>query len=155
MIELGRVAGSYGVHGWIRVEPYSETLAAQRIWRIGGIRYPVEEAKAHSGTLLAKLGGLGNREQALQLKGLGVAVLREALPELAEGTYYWADLEGLEVVNAEGKVLGVVNKMFWNGAHDVMEVAGDRERLIPWVPAVVTNVDLAARAVRVEWGADW
>jgi len=155
LIELGRVAGSYGVHGWIRVEPYSEVLAAQRRWRIGGTQYPVEDTKPHSGALLAKLGGLGNREQALRLKGKGVAVVREALPEPAAGTFYWADLVGLEVVNAHGKVLGIVNEMFSNGAHDVMAVAGDRKRLIPWVPAVVTEVDLAARVVRVEWGTDW
>jgi ribosomal 30S subunit maturation factor RimM len=36
-----------------------------------------------------------------------------------------------------------------------MEVAGDRVRLIPWIPTVVRNVDLARRRVDVEWGADW
>jgi ribosomal 30S subunit maturation factor RimM len=36
-----------------------------------------------------------------------------------------------------------------------MEVAGDRERLIPWIPSVVRAVDLAKRRIEVEWGADW
>jgi ribosomal 30S subunit maturation factor RimM len=34
-------------------------------------------------------------------------------------------------------------------------VTGDRTRLIPWVPAVVKQVDLPKKQVRVEWGADW
>jgi 16S rRNA processing protein RimM len=45
--------------------------------------------------------------------------------------------------------------MFSNGVHDVMEVAGEKVRLLPWVPAVVKEVDLLRKQVRVEWGADW
>ena len=45
--------------------------------------------------------------------------------------------------------------MISNGAQDVMEVSGERTRLIPWVPAIVKTVDLAARRVVVQWGADW
>ena len=36
-----------------------------------------------------------------------------------------------------------------------MEVAGDRTRLLPWVPTVVKNVDLQKKRIEVEWGADW
>jgi len=36
-----------------------------------------------------------------------------------------------------------------------MELAGDRERLIPWVPTVVKKVDLEAKRIEVDWGADW
>ena len=35
------------------------------------------------------------------------------------------------------------------------ELAGERTRLIPWVSAIVKQVDLAARRIVVEWGADW
>jgi 16S rRNA processing protein RimM len=52
-------------------------------------------------------------------------------------------------------VLGEVKRLFTNGAQDVMELSGKKERLIPWVPAVVKKVDLADRRITVEWGADW
>jgi 16S rRNA processing protein RimM len=52
-------------------------------------------------------------------------------------------------------VLGVVTRTYSNGAHDVIEVAGDRTRLIPWVSAVVKEVDLPKGQILVEWGADW
>jgi len=86
---------------------------------------------------------------------LTVSVERAALPETGEGHYYLADLLGLEVVNEQGERLGVVEKLFTNGAQDVMEVAGDRTRLLPWVAAVVREVDLLKRKVIVQWGADW
>ena len=152
---MGRVAGSYGVRGWIRVDEPQEALAACRSWSIGGKEYPVEEVKPHSGTLLAKLAGLESREAALELKGSTVYVRREALPAPATGHYYLADLVGLEVVNERGEALGVVKRWTFNGAQDVMEVAGERTRLIPWVAPVVRSVDLAKRQIHIEWGADW
>jgi ribosomal 30S subunit maturation factor RimM len=48
-----------------------------------------------------------------------------------------------------------VKRLFSNGAQDVMEVAGERTRLMPWVPAVVKQVDMAGGRITVEWGRDW
>jgi len=153
LIEFGRVAGSYGVRGWMKVrvdEP--ELLARQRRWWLDGNEYAVQETRPHSGTLLAKLAGIETPEQARGFKGKPVVIER---PAPAAGEYYWSDLVGLEVVNEEGVVLGVVKQMSHNGAHEVMEVSGDKARLLPWVPAYVKRVDLQKRRIEVVWGADW
>ena len=153
---MGRVAGSYGVRGWIKVEAPQQALAACRKWSIGGSEWPVEQVKEHSGTLLAKLAGLESREAALRLKGSTVYVQRDAMPEPAAGHYYLADLIGLEVVNERGEALGVVRRWVFNGAQDVMEVVGGgKVRLLPWVPEVVKRVDLLDKRIGVAWGADW
>ena len=153
MIEYGRVADPYGVRGWLRVvvdDP--ELLAAAPVWWIGGEARTVKESRVHSGTLLALLEGIENPEQARTLKGKAVSIPR---PEAGEGRYYWSDLVGLEVVNEQGVVLGVVKQMSSNGAHDVMEVKGERTRLLPFVPVYVKKIDLQSRRIDVEWGADW
>jgi 16S rRNA processing protein RimM len=158
LIELGRIAGSFGVRGWIKVAPQAgvaQALVAAQEWWLGDEARRVEQARLHSATVIAKLAGVETREQALGLKGRRVSVPREALPEAGEGHYYLADLLGLEVVNARGARLGVVRQWLTNGAQDVMEVAGDQTRLLPWVPAVVKNVDLDAKRIEVEWEADW
>jgi len=155
---MGRVAGSYGVRGWVKVAPeggVKDTLVGAQEWWIGGERYAVAEAKLHGGAIVARLAGVESREQALALKGSAVSVRRESLPEPGEGHYYLADLVGLEVLNERGEAFGVVKRLFSNGAQDVMEVTGDRTRLIPWVATVVKRVDLAAGRIDVEWGADW
>jgi 16S rRNA processing protein RimM len=82
-------------------------------------------------------------------------VRREALPDAEAGHYYLADLIGLEVVNQQGVVLGQVKRWLFNGAQDVMEVAGDGTQLVPWIPTVVKSVDLQNRRIEVDWGADW
>ena len=152
MIEFGRVAGPYGVRGWVKVvvdEP--GVLAAQPVWWIGGDEYRLEDAKLHSGKLLAKLAGIDTPELARRYKGKAVSIPR---PEAGDGRYYWDDLVGLEVVNSQGLLLGVVKTMSSNGAHDVMEVAGERTRLLPFVPAYVRLVDLQKKQIEVEWEAD-
>jgi 16S rRNA processing protein RimM len=152
---MGRVAGSYGVRGWIRVEEAQAALPKCAKWTIGGKEYSVEASKEHSGTLLAKLAGVETREAALKLKGSRVHVPREALPQPDAGHYYLADLVGLEVVNERGLALGVVKRWMFNGAQDVMEVAGEKTRLIPWTAEVVREVDLEQRRIHIEWGVDW
>ena len=134
-----------------------EVLAQQPAWWLAGVEYPVRETKVHSGTLLAKLAGIESPEQAKAFKGKPVSIPR---PAAGEGRYYWSDLVGLEVVNEQGVVLGVVKQMTSNGVHDVMEVsvmeaAGERTRLLPFVPVYVKKVDLRNRRIEVEWEADW
>jgi len=41
------------------------------------------------------------------------------------------------------------------GAHDVLQVKGERERLIPFVDAYVREVDLEAGRIVVDWGLDY
>jgi 16S rRNA processing protein RimM len=155
---MGRVAGSYGLRGSVKVVPgggAAEGLAEAKEWWIGGKPYRVV-AKVHGSTVVAALSGVATREEALALKGSVVSISREKLSDPGEGRYYLTDLIGLEVVNEQGEVLGTVKRLFTNGAQDVMEVnGGGKSRLLPWVPTVVKEVDLENRKIHVEWGADW
>ena len=155
---MGRVAGNYGVRGWVKVVPEggaAKGLADATEWWIGEEPRKVV-ARVHGSTVIAQVQGIANREEALKLKGLPVAVRRAALADPGEGHYYLADLIGLEVVNEQGERLGTVQRMFSNGAQDVMEVQGSgKTHLLPWVGAIVKGVDLKDRRIRVEWGSDW
>jgi 16S rRNA processing protein RimM len=104
---------------------------------------------------VAQLLGCEDRDAATALRGKEVAVPRAALPAAKENEFYWADLFGLKVVNVVGEELGVVVRIFETGANDVLVVRGERERLIPFVAAVIQKVDLASGIIRVDWGADY
>ena len=156
LIELGRVAAPYGVRGWVKVVGNAEALTAIASWSIDGVERPIEETKRHSALLLAKLAGIETREQAQALKGKPVCAPRAVLPEPPHGTYYWADLVGLEVVNLQGRGLGRVQGLRSGGTQDIAEIAdGKRLRLVPWVSAIVKQVDLASGRIEVDWEADW
>ena len=162
---MGRIFGSWGVRGGVRVDPYSEnpeTLAGFKTWLVGHEgewkEFNVLEARLHTTQIVAQLAGVDDRDAALRLKGSEVAGPRDSLPSPEDGSYYWSDLVGLAVVNAAGEVLGEVKEMFSNGAQDIMDVtasdvAGDEKRLVPWT--AVRSVDLEARRIEVEWEKDW
>ena len=108
--------------------------------------------------LLAELECLADRDAAEGAKGLLVGVPRAAMPPTAEGEYYWADLIGLSVVNTRGEPLGEVLGLIETPVNPVLRVGvaeAKEERLLPFVAAVVLDVDLTARRIRVDWEADW
>jgi 16S rRNA processing protein RimM len=159
---MGRVVGAFGVHGWVKVKPFTGEpggLGEFPAWVVrthaGWREVGLEEFEVHSKGPVAKLAGCGTREAAEQLRGADVAVARDALGEAGEGTLYQVDLIGLEVVDAGGEALGKVEGFFETGETDVMVVAGQRERMIPFVPDYVKSVDREARRITVDWKADY
>lgn len=161
-VVMGRVLSPYGVLGWIKVHPDTETLDSlldYEVWWLGRDpdwqAYTVEAAKIHGLTLLVKLQGVDDRNAAFACKAKQIAVPREALPEVEEDEYYWSDLIGLKVRNLENVDFGQVTEVFETGANDVLVVKGERERLIPFVAQVVLNVDLAKAEILLDWPVAW
>ena len=159
---MGRISGLYGVHGWLRVFSYTEpreNIVAYRRWLVrrpsGWQPFDVVEGRPQGKGVVVSLAGVTDRDQARDLLGSDVAILRGELPQLAEGEYYWADLEGLEVF-AGDECLGTVSHLVETGANDVMVVKGARDRMIPFVPGLyVTRVDLSAGRIEVDWDPDF
>lgn len=171
---MGRVAGAYGVRGWVRVKPFTESpdaLLAYATWWLTGrgsaSQRRVLEAKMHSGVPIAQLEGVQTREQAAALSGTEVAIRRDELPQLADDEVYWSDLAECEVFNRRGQRLGIVAEVQGMTAHPVLRVVdeastrgeesvgGTIEHLIPFVPAYVLGVDLEANRIDVDWEADY
>ncbi len=159
---MGRITAPFGVKGWVKVQPNTaaaRNLLAYKSWWMEGDgdwrSIAVAEAKVHGRTVVAKLEGCEDRDAAAALRGKLVAVPWAALPGTKSGEYYWADLIGLAVVNGAGQALGRIAGLLQTGANDVLVVAGERERLIPFIAAVIRDVDLPAGVVVVEWDADF
>jgi 16S rRNA processing protein RimM len=159
---MGRIAAPFGIKGWVKVQTFSDdpgALLEFDSWRIGRGEqqrdYAVAESQDHSNTLVAKLEGVNDRDQAFALRGMEVSVPREALQAPAEGEFYWADLIGLVAVNRQGIELGRVDSLMETGAHDVLVVKGSKEHLIPFIAAFVGTVDIAAGKIEVDWGEDY
>lgn len=76
---------------------------------------------AKEGEAVIAFEGVGDRNQAEALKGAELFVDRAALPEADEDEFYHADLMGLEVRDAHGRVLGKVIALHNFGASDVLE----------------------------------
>jgi len=163
LIVMGRILAPFGVKGWVKVETFSESpenLARHQSWWIGSEgdwrECRVAETERQGSRLVARLEGCESPEAAAKYRGREIAVPREALPPAGAGEFYQADLVGLEVWNLMEERLGTVTGLFSNGAHEVMRVAGEEgERLVPFIPHVVREIDMHAGRIRVDWGKDW
>ena len=159
---MGRIAAPYGVKGWVRVVPYTAAtgnLLGYRSWWLGGVdrwnECRVSHSRVHGTAVVAQLVGCEDRVAAASLRGQEVAVPRSALPATRDNEYYWTDLLGASVVNVPGQNLGELVRILETGANAVLVVQGERERLIPFVAAVIRDVDLPNGVIRVNWGVDY
>jgi 16S rRNA processing protein RimM len=163
LVIIGRVAGVYGVRGWVKVfsstEP-PEAILDYATWQVrsGSEWRPMTliEGRRYGKGLLAHLAECDDRDVARGLIGAEIAVRRSEMPDPEPGRYYWADLQGLTVRTTGGIELGVLDHMLETGANDVMVVSGERERLIPYLPGtVVTRVDLEQGVILVDWDPEF
>jgi 16S rRNA processing protein RimM len=156
------VSGLFGVRGWVKVFSYTqprEAILDYRRWFLGRRgqwqAIAIEEGKRHGKSVIAHLDGVDDRDTAAQLIESEIAVPRRDLPEAEAGTYYWADLEGLQVVQRDGTALGTVGYLLETGANDVLVVEGETERLIPFIAGdVVIDVDVDKGVITVDWEWD-
>lgn len=170
MVVMGRITGPFGVLGWIKVFPYTESvdgLLDYPIWWLGEGNGEWREVKVagcevHGNILTAALEPYADRTAAMRLKGMQIAVPRSRLPGLSKSGkdgYYWSDLIGIEVVNLQNEALGKVTGLLETGANDVLQVQslveGEKERLIPFVGQVIIKVDLKTCRITVDWGMDY
>lgn len=163
MIALGKIAGVFGVKGWVKVFSHTEQrdgILGYNPWllRVAGEWKPfkVIAGQVQGKGLVAQLDGIVTREQAEALVGCAIAIPREQLQPLREGEYYWTDLKGMDVVTTGGFSFGKVDSLFETGSNDVMVVRGERERLVPWIMGdVIKSVSLEERRILVEWDPDF
>ena len=162
LICVGHVLGAHGIQGWVRL--FSNTSPRENIVAYGPLRIEVDDelrtlavdGRLQGKHVLARLEGIGNRDQAEALTGCRLYISQRQLPRLEAGEYYWSDLIGMRVENLAAEPLGTVDSMLETGADDVMVLKGERERLIPFViDDIVREVDLEGRRLVVDWSPDF
>ena len=162
LFDAGHIIGAFGVRGQVKV--FSHTTPRENIlnyspWivEIDGVRATLDVSGSRQGkNVIARIEGVTTRDQAEAMSSSKIFIRPEQLAPLAEGEYYWAQLEGLRVLNQHDEDFGVIDHMMETGANDVMVVQGERERLIPFVMhEVVTRVELDSGRVIVNWEADY
>ncbi len=157
-VVVGQVGGAHGVRGWVRLTSYTDppgNLLQYRPWflRCAGEWRGIEvlEARPRGEGFVAWFSGIQDRDAALALRGSEVGVPASSFPPADPGETYWRDLIGLRVVNRDGTALGIVERLIETGAHDVLVVKGERERLIPFAREFVTEVLREQGLLRVDW----
>ena len=156
-LEAGKITNTHGIMGEVRVEPWADSpdfLCGFETLYVGKTHWPirVERARVHKNMAILKFEGITDMNSALAIKSQVLYVARADVV-LPEGRFFLADLEGLEVREADtGRVLGRIAEVLTPPAGNVYVVrGGERELMIPAVPEFVleTNVDGGYITVRL------
>jgi 16S rRNA processing protein RimM len=166
-VVVGRIGRPHGIRGEVSVEPRTDepdrrfvpgavlTTEAPRTSAAAGTRpqrLTVRAARWHQDRLLVTFDELADRTAAESARGL---VLLTEVPEDARPDdpeeFYDHQLVGLRVVTTDGREVGEVRAVVHGAAQDLLAVRTDAgpEALVPFVTALVPEVDLAGRRVVV------
>lgn len=165
-VVLGKLGSTYGIRGWLRIFPSTESpegIFDYQPWYIQRDgewqQISVENWKHHNQDLIVKLQGVDDCEAASAMVNCNIVVDADRLPQLQQGEYYWKDLLGCQVVTTSGYDLGKVAVMMETGANDVLVVKanpkdafGAKQRLIPFLDGqVIKRIDLTEKRIEVDW----
>ena len=178
---LGKISGYYGVKGWVKIYSYTqprENIVHYKKLKIKFANTPIKESdpayhsqwqdivlsngKAHGKGVVAHFSGYDDRDLAAKLIGAELAVYRSDFKSTEKDEYYWADLIGLTVVNAEDVELGKITKLIETATNDVLVIKPSfqksevEEILVPFVMHhFIKHVDLEKGMVLVDWPVEW
>lgn len=114
--------------------------------RLGDADRTIENLWVHQDRAVVKFEGVNSIDEAEALRGLSVAIPREALEP---GEYLYDDLVGCAVVDDKtGAPVGRVKDWHDNGPQVLLELEGGA--MIPCVPEICVAVLPAERVIRVK-----
>ncbi len=154
-LEVGRIVGTHGVQGEMRVECWADSPAFLRQFRTlyldGGREALSVTCRPHKNIALMKVKGVTSIEAADLMRGKVLYIDRGDV-KLGEGECFIQDLIGLKITDADtGHVYGTVKDVLKTGSNDVYEMLGGDEKLyyIPVIPDIIVRRDFDEGAVYI------
>lgn len=152
-LEVGRIVGTHGVRGEMRVECWANSpeflKKFKTLYLDGGKTALSVSCRPHKNIALVTVKGVGSIEEADELRGK-VLYIDRADVKLGEGEHFVQDIIGLKVTDADtGKVYGEVKDVLKTGSNDVYEMKAEDGKLyyIPVIPDIIDRLDFDAGAV--------
>lgn len=151
LLQIGRVAGAFGVRGEVRITTFAEdpmALARYRdlLRKDGAPALTILNARPTKGGIIARAKEVETKEQADALRGLELFISRDVLPPPDEDEFYFDDLIGLAVESPEGAAIGTVKAVQNFGAGDLLEIdpaEGGPTWWLPFTKEAVPEVKIA------------
>jgi 16S rRNA processing protein RimM len=152
---LGKIVAAHGVKGLVKILPFGDEPEL-----IGSLK-PAYTSETGSDTLsiklknklgryiLAEIGGVTERNGAEAIRGTELYFEREAMPAPEEGSFYYGDLVGLNVVDEKDALIGTVIAVANFGAGDLIEIrpVSGTAFYVPFHNNYIESTDLEAKKI--------
>jgi 16S rRNA processing protein RimM len=151
---VGRIGRAHGVRGEVSVDVRTDDPAARfapgsSLDTENAGTLTVETVRTHSGRLLVRFAGIGDRTAAEALRGLLLLIDSAEIPPSDDPEeFHDHELIGLAAVSTDGTELGEIVDVEHHGQDLlVLRRPGGDEALVPFVSAIVPTIDLPAGRV--------
>lgn len=113
-------------------------------------KFKVLMAKRHKNIYVFSLEGINDMNVAEDLMGSSVYVPSLDVKELKDNEFFYHDLEGLDVYNEAGDLIGKVDHV-QKGGNDILVIKDEngKEILIPFVDELVPEVNLVDKTITI------
>lgn len=157
-LEIGQIVNTFGIKGELKINPFTDDInrfdELKSIFVVKNkelIQYEIETVRYHKNMVILKLKGINSMNEAEKLKGLYIKIDRKYAKKLPKGTYFIADLIGLEVYDENSNLLGSIDDIYNTGANDIYVVKNNlgKQILLPGIPQVIKKVDLENKKIVV------
>ena len=154
-LEAGKIVGTHGVRGEMRVECWCNSPAFltkfKTLYLDEGRSSLSVTCRPHKNIVLMTVKGVSSIEEADAYRGMILCIDRADV-RLSKGEHFVQDIIGLKVTDADtAEVYGVVNDVLKTGSNDVYEMRGADQKMyyIPVIPDIIDRLDFEAGAVYI------
>ncbi|WDF83700.1 ribosome maturation factor RimM [Lacticaseibacillus pabuli] len=158
---VGKIVNTHGIKGEVKVVattdfPETRFKKGAKLVILGKTTTPVTitSSRVHKGTVLMTFDGYQDINEVLPFKGqlLGVREADLDQTDLEDNEYFYKDIIGLNVQDADGNEIGTVSEILSPGANDVWVVKrrGKQDLLLPYIESVVLRVDVSNKLTVVD-----
>ena len=151
LLECGKIVNTHGIRGEVKIIPWADSpefICDLDAIYIDGKPVKVRNARVHKGNVIALLEGVDDVNTAMLLKEKVVFMSRDDV-ELPEGSFYLADIIGLDVITEDGTKLGVLDDILSPSLQQVYVIKGAREIMIPAVPEFILETNVEGGYIKV------
>ena len=156
-LEIGKITSTHGIKGEMRVQPWCDSPEFMKKFRVLYLDKKGEKplkvrVRPNGNMVLVKAEGIETVEEANKYRNRILYMKRSDI-ELPDGFYFLQELFDCKVIDAddENKVYGILSDVSQTGANDVWHIKTQEgeEYLIPAIPQVVTEVDVASGIIKI------
>ncbi|TFG83152.1 MAG: 16S rRNA processing protein RimM [Erysipelotrichales bacterium] len=157
-LKIGTIVRGFGIKGEVKIKILTDVpedrfkVKRKLIAQCGGqeLILTVTSLRFHQDHALVSFAGYPDLTSVEPLVGASLWVkVAEIDTSMHEG-FYSFQLIGLQALDLEGNLLGVVSEVMPTNANDVLRIKTlDKDILVPYLPVFVKEVDLIAKTIKI------
>lgn len=132
-VNIAKIVNAHGIKGEVKLVLFLEDFSLFKKFnfitdheRTRSFSFKIK--KMSDSGVIASIEGVNDRTEAEKLKGLGLFVNKQELPDASEDEFYYSDLIGLDVLLENKEFFGKVISVHDYGAGDILEIMLDSSK---------------------------